>query len=86
MRDASRGRHECRPYAGPRVALFFQRFFMGAAAGLHATFTPRPLGSYPMLDAVYVACTIAFFALMLAFVRGLELLGRDRAADDQDPR
>ena len=30
-----------------------------------------------MLDFIYVASTIVFFALMLAFVHGLERLGRD---------
>ena len=30
-----------------------------------------------MLDVIYIAATIAFFGLMLAFVRGLEILGRD---------
>jgi hypothetical protein len=30
-----------------------------------------------MPDVVYVLATVAFFALMLAFVRGLEILGRD---------
>ena len=40
-----------------------------------------------MLDVIYIAATIAFFALMLAFVRGLESLGRDPALQDpsQDP-
>ena len=31
-----------------------------------------------MLDLVYVAVTVAFFALMLAYVRGCERLGRNR--------
>jgi hypothetical protein len=39
----------------------------------------------PVLDIVYIACTVAFFALMLAFVRGLERLGRDPALQDQEP-
>ena len=30
-----------------------------------------------MFDLIYVLSTIAFFALMLAFVRGLARLGRD---------
>jgi len=34
-----------------------------------------------MLDVIYVVCTVLFFALMLAFVRGLEILGRDAAID-----
>ena len=30
-----------------------------------------------MLDLVYLACIVGFFALMLAFVRGLEIMGKD---------
>ena len=37
-----------------------------------------------MLDVVYVLCTIAFFALMLAFVRGLEILGRDATGEAKE--
>jgi hypothetical protein len=37
-----------------------------------------------VLDVIYIAVTIAFFALMLAFVRGLESLGRDPALQDKD--
>lgn len=37
-----------------------------------------------VLDVIYIAATIAFFALMLAFVRGLESLGRDPALQDTD--
>ena len=37
-----------------------------------------------MLDIVYVAVTIAFFALMLAFVRGLEVLGRGAVSEESD--
>ena len=39
----------------------------------------------PVLDVIYIAATIAFFALMLAFVRGLESLGRDPALQDKEP-
>lgn len=39
-----------------------------------------------MLDVIYVAVTVAFFALMLAFVRGLERLGRDTATEPQEKR
>ena len=31
----------------------------------------------PMIDLIYIVVTIAFFALMLAYVRGCERLGRD---------
>jgi len=37
-----------------------------------------------MIDLVYVAATIAFFALMAAYVRGCEALGRDVSKDDGD--
>jgi hypothetical protein len=37
-----------------------------------------------MLDLIYVLVTIAFFGLMLAFVHGLELLGRDSDTDARD--
>jgi hypothetical protein len=30
-----------------------------------------------MLDVIYVLVTIAFFGLMIAYVRGCERLGRD---------
>jgi hypothetical protein len=30
-----------------------------------------------MLDLLYILATLAFFAAMLAYVRGCELLGRD---------
>ncbi len=36
-----------------------------------------------MLDVVYLLATVAFFALMLAFVRGLEILGRDGDAAER---
>lgn len=37
-----------------------------------------------MLDILYVAVTIAFFGLMLAFVRGLEILGRGATGEDHE--
>ena len=37
-----------------------------------------------MLDFLYVAITVAFFGLMLAFIRGLEILGRDAAIEDRE--
>jgi hypothetical protein len=36
-----------------------------------------------MTDLVYVLATIGFFALMLAYVRGCESLGRDASREDQ---
>ena len=38
-----------------------------------------------MLDLLYVAITVVFFGLMLAFIRGLEILGRDAAIEDREP-
>ena len=35
-----------------------------------------------MLDLIYLGGTALFFALMLAFVKACEWLGRDRSADD----
>jgi hypothetical protein len=35
-----------------------------------------PLGGGVMLDLVFVALTLAFFAAALAYVRGCERLGR----------
>jgi len=37
-----------------------------------------------MVDVVYVMCTVVFFGLMLAFVRGLAVIGRDAGADAPD--
>lgn len=37
-----------------------------------------------MLDAIYVLATLAFFALMLAYVRGCASIGR-RAGETPDP-
>ena len=34
-----------------------------------------------MHDAIYVAATIAFFAFMLAYVRGCERLGREASGE-----
>jgi hypothetical protein len=34
-----------------------------------------------MIDLIYVLGTIAFFALMLAYVHGCELLGRTASTD-----
>ena len=38
-----------------------------------------------MLDAAYIALTVAFFALMLAYVRGCDALGRRQDAEDRAP-
>jgi hypothetical protein len=38
-----------------------------------------------MLDAVYILVTLAFFALMLAYVRGCEKLGEDGAGEEDRP-
>jgi hypothetical protein len=38
-----------------------------------------------MLDLLYVALTVGFFALMLAYIRGCERLGREAGAEDERP-
>ena len=38
-----------------------------------------------MLDIVYIAVTLAFFGLMLAYVAGCERLGRDGSGEEQRP-
>jgi hypothetical protein len=38
-----------------------------------------------MLDLLYVALTVGFFALMLGYVRGCERLGRPTGAPDERP-
>jgi hypothetical protein len=37
-----------------------------------------------MFDVVYIAVTVAFFGLMLLFVRGLAALGRDAVIEERD--
>ena len=32
-----------------------------------------------MMDLLYIALTIVFFAIMLAYIEGCELLGRERS-------
>ena len=36
-----------------------------------------------MLDLLYIAITIAFFAIMLAYIRGCEALGRATTQMDE---
>lgn len=36
-----------------------------------------------MLDLIYIAVTLVFFGLMLAYVRGCEHLGRDETGEDR---
>ena len=38
-----------------------------------------------MLDIAYVALTLAFFALMLAYVRGCEKLGSRQEREERAP-
>jgi len=38
-----------------------------------------------MLDAAYITLTVFFFALMLAYVRGCDALGRRQDAEDRVP-
>jgi hypothetical protein len=37
-----------------------------------------------MLDLIYILGIVGFFGLMLAFVGGLERLGRDAVAEERD--
>ena len=36
-----------------------------------------------MLDILYILLTVAFFGLMLAYVRGCERLGRENSTDER---
>lgn len=38
-----------------------------------------------MTDIVYIGVTVAFFALMLAYVLGCERLGRDGTGEEDRP-
>jgi len=38
-----------------------------------------------MLDIVYIAVTLAFFGLMLAYVAGCERLGREGTGEEDRP-
>ncbi len=38
-----------------------------------------------MLDILYILITLAFFGLMLAYVRGCEHLGRDGTDEQERP-
>jgi hypothetical protein len=38
-----------------------------------------------MLDITYIALTVAFFALMLAYVRGCEKLGQRQQDEERAP-
>jgi hypothetical protein len=38
-----------------------------------------------MLDLLYIALTVGFFALMLGYISGCERLGRDAGAQDERP-
>jgi len=38
-----------------------------------------------MLDALYILLTLAFFGLMLAYVRGCEHLGHDATGEEERP-
>lgn len=39
-----------------------------------------------MYDLIYVAIICGFFGLMLAFVHGLDLLGRDAVVDERETK
>ena len=38
-----------------------------------------------MLDLVYIAVTLAFFGLMIAYVHGCERLGKDGTSEQERP-
>lgn len=38
-----------------------------------------------MRDVAYIALTIVFFGLMIAYVRACERLGRDASAEEERP-
>ena len=38
-----------------------------------------------MLDLLYVALTVGFFALMLVYIRGCERLGQEAGGQDERP-
>ncbi len=38
-----------------------------------------------MIDVAYILVTVAFFGLMLAYVRGCEHLGREPRRDEERP-
>ncbi len=38
-----------------------------------------------MLDLVYILVTLAFFGLMLLYVRGCERLGKDGTGEEERP-
>ena len=38
-----------------------------------------------MIDVLYILVTVAFFALMLAYVRGCERLGQDASGEEERP-
>jgi hypothetical protein len=39
-----------------------------------------------MFDLLYVALICGFFGLMLAFVHGLDVLGRDAVVEEREPK
>jgi hypothetical protein len=45
--------------------------------------TVRSPGDRPMLDLMYIVITIAFFALMLAYVRGCEAVAHKQDTDGE---
>jgi hypothetical protein len=36
-----------------------------------------------MIDILYIVVTVAFFGLMIAYVRGCERLGREETSEDR---
>lgn len=46
---------------------------------------PAALAYSAMLDIAYIALTLAYFGVMLAYVRGCERLGRGRDDEKRAP-
>jgi hypothetical protein len=51
---------------------------------MHGVAAGRLLGGwYSMIDIAYVSATVAFFAIMLLYVRGCAVLGRDGTGEEE---
>ena len=58
-------------------------FIAGSCSGVHDRVAGD--GDRNMIDVVYIVLTMAFFLLMLAYVRGCERLGRDATGEEERP-
>ena len=57
---------------------------VSGCAGAHQRTSQVTRWGRLVLDVVYIAGTIVFFAFMLAFIHGLERLGRDPGLQDPE--